>query len=66
MRGDAFNHPRELIRKEKTRIRSFGTDYLTYELIDGIVNNYFKVLEDFGDRIEDLETELIKNPGQKT
>ncbi len=28
--------------------RSLGTDYLVYELIDGIVNNYFKVLEDFG------------------
>lgn len=66
VRGDAFDHPRELIRKEKTRIRSLGTDYLTYELIDGIVNNYFKVLEDFGERIEDLETELIKNPNQKT
>ncbi len=66
VRGDAFDHPRELIRKEKTRIRGLGTDYLVYELIDGIVNNYFKVLEDFGDRIEDLETELIQNPGQKT
>lgn len=65
VRGDAFDHPRELIRKEKTRIRSLGTDYLVYELIDGIVNNYFKVLEDFGERIEDLETELIKNPNQK-
>lgn len=66
VRGDAFDHPRELIRKEKTRIRSLGTDYLVYELIDGIVGNYFKVLEDFGERIEDLETELIKNPNQKT
>jgi len=66
IRGDAFDHPRELIRKEKTRIRALGTDYLAYELIDGIVNNYFKVLEDFGDRIEDLESDLIKNPGQKT
>lgn len=65
VRGDAFDHPRELIRKEKTRIRSLGTDYLVYELIDGIVSNYFKVLEDFGERIEGLETELIKNPNQK-
>jgi magnesium transporter len=48
------------------RIRSLGTDYLTYELIDGIVTNYFKVLEEFGERIEDLEAELIKNPTQKT
>jgi magnesium transporter len=66
VRGDAFDHPRELIRKEKMRIRSLGTDYLTYELIDGIVTNYFKVLEEFGERIEDLEAELIKNPTQKT
>jgi len=66
VRGDAFDHSRELIRKEKTRIRSLGTDYLTYELVDGIVNNYFKVLENFGERIENMETELIKNPNQKT
>lgn len=66
IRGDAFDHPRELIRKEKMRIRSLGTDYLTYELIDGIVGNYFKVLEEFGERIEGLEAELIKNPNQKT
>lgn len=66
VRGDAFDHARELIRKEKTRIRSLGTDYLVYELIDDIVNNYFKVLEDFGERIESIETELVKDPSQKT
>lgn len=66
VRGDAFDRARELIRKEKTRIRSLGTDYLVYELIDDIVNNYFKVLEDFGERIESIEAELVKDPSQKT
>lgn len=66
VKGDAFDHAREWIRKEKTRIRSLGTDYLVYELIDDIVNNYFKVLEDFGERIELLEADLIKNPSQQT
>ncbi|MBI5222181.1 MAG: magnesium/cobalt transporter CorA [Candidatus Magasanikbacteria bacterium] len=66
VRGDAFDHARELIRKEKTRIRSLGTDYLVYELIDDIVNNYFRILEDFGEKIESLEAELVKNPSQQT
>ncbi|MBI4427260.1 MAG: magnesium/cobalt transporter CorA [Candidatus Magasanikbacteria bacterium] len=66
VKGDAFDRARMLIRKEKTRIRSLGTDYLVYELIDDIVNNYFKVLEDFGERLELLESELIKDPSQKT
>jgi len=66
VRGDAFEHTRELIRKEKTRIRSMGTDYLAYDLVDDIVGNYFKVLEDFGYRIELVEAELVKNPSTKT
>jgi len=39
-----------------------GSDYLAYTLIDIITDNYFKVLEDIGEKIEYLEEELVTNP----
>lgn len=59
--GDIFDPVRERIRKEG-RIRKFGPDYLAYALIDGIVDNYFTVLEKLEEQVEDLEEELVANP----
>ena len=64
--GDVFNLIRERIRNSKGRIRKMGADYLAYSLLDAVVDNYFVVLEAFGDKIELIETELIENPTQKT
>ena len=64
--GDVFNAIRERIRTGKGRIRSMGADYLAYSLIDAIVDNYFVVIENMGERIEDLEDELIRNPVAET
>ncbi len=66
MKGDVFNAIRERIRTGKGRIRSMGADYLAYSLVDSIVDNYFVVLEKLGERIEDLEDELVKNPVAET
>jgi magnesium transporter len=38
-------------------------DYLAYGLIDAIVDNYFVVLENIGERIETFEDELVARPG---
>ena len=59
--GDVFGPVRERIRKDG-RIRKFGTDYLTYTLIDVIVDNYFLVMEEIGERIEALEGEIVLHP----
>ena len=61
--GDIFDPVRERIRKDG-RIRKFGPDYLAYALIDGIVDNYFAVMEKLEERVEDLEEELVTNPTQ--
>ncbi|MFP3872470.1 MAG: magnesium/cobalt transporter CorA [Candidatus Natronoplasma sp.] len=60
--GDVFESIRERIRKGKGRIRNNGADYLAYALIDAVVDHYFVVLEKIGDRIEDIEGELVKEP----
>ncbi|MCB1648665.1 MAG: magnesium/cobalt transporter CorA [Pseudomonadales bacterium] len=48
------------------RIRALGPDYLCYALIDTIVDNYFMLLEQFGDQVELLEEELLSNPSPET
>ncbi|MBU1930612.1 magnesium/cobalt transporter CorA, partial [Candidatus Micrarchaeota archaeon] len=64
--GDVFDPLRERIRKEKSRTRAMGADYLGYALIDVIVDHYFLVLEKIGEKIEKLEEELMREPKQKT
>lgn len=59
-----FEIVRDRIRSDKGRIRKAEADYLAYALIDAIVDNYFLVLEEFGDRIETLETVLMSGKSQ--
>jgi magnesium transporter len=64
--GDVFEPVRERIRHGKGRIRSRGTDYLAYALIDAVVDNYFRILEAMGDTIEDLEEAALGRPSLET
>ncbi len=64
--GDEFEPIRERIRANKGRVRKAGADYLGYALVDLIVDQYFVVLERFGDQIEVLEGELIADPTPDT
>jgi len=43
-RGDAFNPVKERIRKHKTKIRTSGTDYLLFALLDAIIDNYIYII----------------------
>ncbi|MBU2102098.1 MAG: magnesium/cobalt transporter CorA [Candidatus Omnitrophota bacterium] len=60
--GDVFDPIRDRIKNGKGKIRKMGADYLAYALVDAIVDNYFKVLDNFGERIEFLEEETISGP----
>jgi len=64
--GDIFDPLRERIRKNKGRVRKAGADYLAYALIDSIVDNYFVILEQIGEMIEDAEQDLAVNPTLET
>jgi magnesium transporter len=66
IQGDVFNTVRERIRNGKGKIRGMGADYLAYALIDAIVDSYFSVLEDLGERIVNLEEELTAMPDRST
>jgi magnesium transporter len=64
--GDVFNPIRERIRNGKGRIRKLDAGYLAYSLIDAIVDNYFIIPEKLGEKIEDVEEELVTNPTRAT
>jgi magnesium transporter len=64
--GDVFDGVRKRIREGKGTIRKRGADYLLYALLDNVVDHYFVVLETFGEKLEDLETELLENPDKNS
>jgi magnesium transporter len=63
---DCFKTVRDRIRTGKGTIRKQGVDYLAYTLIDAIIDGFFPVLEAYGERIEELEDEVIANPTRQT
>ncbi|MBE9117846.1 magnesium/cobalt transporter CorA [Lusitaniella coriacea LEGE 07157] len=63
---DCFNPVRDRIRANKGKVRKTGADYLAYVLIDAIIDNFFPVLEDYGERVELLEDEVVTHPTRHT
>jgi magnesium transporter len=64
--GDVFNSVRNRIKEAKGSVRKKGADYLLYALLDLVVDHYFTILDSFGEKLEDLETELLNNPDKST
>ena len=64
--GDIFDPLRERIRKGKGRIRKMNSDYLTYALLDIVIDYYFSILENVGEKIENFEEELMSEPKSDT
>lgn len=66
VQGDVFSRIRERLRHGKGRVRSLGADYLAYSILDAVVDNYFVVLEWVGERLEELEDEVVADPRPET
>lgn len=62
----AFEAVRERIRGPRSRIRAAGADYLAYALLDAVIDELFPVLERFGERLEELEEEVVEKPVRAT
>jgi magnesium transporter len=57
-----FDPVRERLRQDRGQIRKLGADYLAYSLLDAIVDRYFTILENIGERTEELEDTMLENP----
>lgn len=62
---DCFESVRYRIKENQGKVRQKGADYLLYLLLDALIDHYFPVLEDYGDRIENLEDKLVTHPHHK-
>ncbi len=58
--GDVFDELRDRLANAKGRVRTQGSDYLMYAILDAIVDNYYTVIEALGDRIEHIESNLYQ------
>ncbi|MBD3388999.1 MAG: magnesium/cobalt transporter CorA [Candidatus Altiarchaeales archaeon] len=63
--GDVFDPIRNRLREGKPMSRKSGADYLAYSLLDAIVDNYFILLEELGERIDNLEAKVVSDPTPK-
>jgi len=62
--GPALDPVRERIRAGRGNLPTGGTGYLAYAILDTIVDGYFPALEELGERLEDLEDEIVRAPKQ--
>jgi magnesium transporter len=64
--ADVFEGVRVRIEKHSGRIRTRGSDYLLFALIDALIDNYFLILEMIDGQIDQLEAEIYSNPSAET
>ena len=58
-----FESLRTRILTGKGRVRKMQSDYLAFTIADILIDQYFVILEDIGDSVETIESELILSPG---
>lgn len=63
---DVFDSIRRRLRDPHGRTKIMSTDFLAYSIIDAIVDNYFFIMEKFGEGMEKLEDELVEKPTNAT
>lgn len=59
--GDDLQGVRDRIQRKRGRIRSEGADYLTYAIIDAVLDAYFPLVDSYGEAIEMLEDRLVSS-----
>ena len=63
--GDCFDPVRARLRGGRGKMRSSGTDYLAYALLDATVDSYFPVVEKIGDELDGLEDKLLLHTSEQ-
>lgn len=63
---DVFDLLRQKIKTKGSKVRDGKSDYLFYSLIDLIVDKYFVVMEKLGEKIEDLEEDIVHRADTRT
>jgi magnesium transporter len=56
--SDCFTPIHGRLQAARGRIRQAKADYLAYALLDAVIDSYFPVLEEFGERLDRLDDDL--------
>lgn len=59
---DLFLPVRERLIHAKGRIRGREADYLAYALVDLVIDHYYEVLDNLGERVDDIENNISTDP----
>lgn len=60
--GDCLDIIRDRIRLKRGRVRSSASAYLAYALLDAVIDGYFPVVERLGERLDQLERNVLDDP----
>jgi magnesium transporter len=63
--GDSFDRVRTRLREGSGKMRTLGSDYLAYALIDAAIDNYYPVLEVYAERLDELEELVLETAGRR-
>jgi len=62
---DSFHEIRRRLHLPESLVRKNGADFLTYTLLDTVVDHYFPVLEMIGDETGVIEEALVERPSRE-
>lgn len=60
-----FEPVRERIRKYNNKIRTSGTDYLAFAMLDVVVDHYIYIMGILAEKIENVDDKLTYQPGKE-
>ncbi len=63
--SDVFKLVEERLQTGRGKMRSLGVDYLMYALVDAAVDHFFPALERVGERVDEIEDELLERPDRR-
>jgi magnesium transporter len=64
--GDHFEHIRNKMREDLGLVRKRDCDFLLFQLLDAILDNYFETIDFINSEVALIEKETLKNPKQST
>jgi magnesium transporter len=64
--SDPFEPVVKRLQQNVGKLRSHGSDYLLYTLVDAVIDQGFPVLETFGLELEEIEEQIVGKPGRET
>lgn len=64
--ADVWEPIRQRLQTKNTRLRNNDASFLMYSLLDATIDSLYPILESYGDRLEDLETQILETPPRVT